>query len=178
MSALFGDTLTDIGVAVLVGAIGGFVATLAQDHKLTLPHTVDDGGAQGWDPGFLDDILFGMVAAALSYITAQPSSQLSLLSAALIAGIGGRAIVKGYLNGKAADAHAALSDKALALAQEAVDEASGQAVAATDLHAQAGALTPTDQAPPSPPPAPAVDDLRNRLQEMRNERNQLLRRWA
>jgi hypothetical protein len=53
------------------------------------------------DLGFISDVLIGALAAVITYALNPPTGILQLIASATTAGIGGSAILKGYIKGTA-----------------------------------------------------------------------------
>jgi hypothetical protein len=122
---------------IVLGIIGGGAAALIQDRgwassvTTTVPAVAAADGNPGksqqvfHDYGSLTDLVAGAVAAVIGYSLAQPTTAPALVAAALIAGAGGRVIVKGYVNGQASSALADVSKSSLNLAEAALTTATG-----------------------------------------------------
>jgi len=119
MDPIFATLWIDLVVAVLFGAIGGFGLGLLQEKGLEMPHPYTETGVTFVDLGFIADIIIGALAAVITYAFNPPSGSLSLLAAAVTAGIGGSAILKGYIKGTAAREQASRAEMYRAAATDA-----------------------------------------------------------
>ena len=173
MNPVFGGLWWDILYAALIGLAGGLAFGLLQDKGLALPHKTVDGGVTFLNFGFLSDMVVGALAAIVTYGVSQPSTQLALVLAALTAGIGGRVILKGYINGKIADLQSTLSAEALTVAEQAVRAASPPAAPLAGPAPEAGSR---DFAPPAP--AADVAALRDRITALQQQQADIQTRWG
>jgi hypothetical protein len=168
MNPLYGSLWNDLGWASVLGMVGGFAFGLLQEKGLAFPNLSADNGTTFLNLGFIADILVGALAAVITYGVSQPSQQLSMILASLTAGIGGRAILKGYINGQVAGTHAQISDQSLRLAADAITTAANiQTSAQGGVGAVADMASETD-----------VPNLRGRLEELQAARAQVKRRWG
>ena len=106
-------------MAAALGAVGGFGLAMLQEKGLEMPHWDKQTGVKFVDLGFIADILIGALAAFLTYTLGQPTGKLQLFSASITAGIGGSAILKGYIKGTAAREQASLAEMYRAAATDA-----------------------------------------------------------
>lgn len=102
MNSVFATLWIDLPVAFVCGAVGGLGLGLLQEKGLEMPHRYEDTGITFMDLGFIADILVGALAAIIVYALNQPAGVLQLFAAAITAGIGGSAILKGYIKDTAA----------------------------------------------------------------------------
>ena len=119
MDPIFLTLWKDLLAAAAFGALGGFGLALLQEKGIEMPHWYKETGVHFADLGFIADILIGALAAAIIYTLDQPKEMLQLLSVAITAGIGGSAILKGYIKGTAARQHASLAEMYRAAATDA-----------------------------------------------------------
>ena len=110
MDPIFSTLWKDLLAAAAFGALGGLGLALLQEKGFEMPHWYKETGVHFADLGFIADILIGALAAAIIYTLDQPKEMLQLLSVAITAGIGGSAILKGYIKGTAARQHASLAE--------------------------------------------------------------------
>lgn len=128
MDWAFGSFEADLLWAVLFGALGGLGFGLLQEKGLEMPHLNSDGGARFIDLGFISYIIVGALAALITYGIGQPKLPLQLMVATLPAGVGGTAVLKSYISGKAALENGLIADEALDVARQVVggeEEAEG-----------------------------------------------------
>lgn len=137
MDPIFTALYKDLIMAAVLGAIGGLGLGLLQEKGLEMPHWYKETGVNFADLGFIADVLIGALAAIITYAINTPSGLLQLVSAALTAGIGGSAILKGYIKGTAVREQASRADKYM---QAATDALTG-----TDVSARLKELKKTDQ---------------------------------
>jgi hypothetical protein len=117
---VFASLWIDLGVAAVLGAIGGLGLGLLQENGLEMPHWYTEKTEVMFaDLGFLSDVLVGALAAIIIYSLNPPTLILQLLPTAIGAGIGGSGILKGYINGTAARGNAALAEKYRMVATDA-----------------------------------------------------------
>ena len=119
MDPVFAALWRDFAVAAALGAVGGFGLGLLQEKGLEMPHWYKETGVRFADFGFLADILIGALAAVIIYALNQPTGILQLIFATITAGIGGSAILKGYIKGTAAREQASLAEMYRAVATDA-----------------------------------------------------------
>jgi len=101
MEIVLGMLWKDLLLAVVLGAVGGLGLGLLQEKGLEMPHWYTETGVNFADLGFISDVLIGALAAIITYAVNPPAGVLQLISSAITAGIGGSAILKGYIKGTA-----------------------------------------------------------------------------
>ncbi len=101
MEIVLGVLWKDLLLAVVLGAVGGLGLGLLQEKGLEMPHWYTETGVNFADLGFISDVLIGALAAIITYALNPPAGVLQLISSAITAGIGGSAILKGYIKGTA-----------------------------------------------------------------------------
>jgi hypothetical protein len=101
MEIVLGALWKDLLLAAVLGAVGGLGLGLLQEKGLEMPHWYTETGVHFADLGFISDLLIGALAAVIVYALNPPSGMLQLISSAITAGIGGSAILKGYIKGTA-----------------------------------------------------------------------------
>jgi hypothetical protein len=95
MTGIPGAVWTVILTGAACGAIGAFTADLATDAGKLERATPD---SSGWKLGFIGKMIVGAVAAVVVLTLNPPGdSWLALIGTALVAGIGGDAIVLGFV---------------------------------------------------------------------------------
>ena len=119
MDPIFSTLWKDLLAAAGLGAVGGFGLSLLQEKGLEMPHWDKQTGVKFVDLGFIADVLIGALAAVIIYTLDKPKEMLKLLSIAITAGIGGSAILKGYIKGTAARKQASLAEMYRAAATDA-----------------------------------------------------------
>lgn len=119
MDLVLGTLWKDLLLAAALGAVGGMGLSLLQEKGLEMPHWHTDTGVNFADLGFIADVLIGALAAVITYALNPPSGILKLVSAGLTAGIGGSAILKGYVKGTAVREHASRAEMYRAAAADA-----------------------------------------------------------
>lgn len=104
----FGAVASNLLWAVLFGALGGLGLQFLQEKGLELPHVHQEDGVTFWNFGLIAPILVGALAALITYALDPPGNgdTLHFIGLTLVAGVGGQAILKSYLNGKVADQEA------------------------------------------------------------------------
>jgi len=101
MELVLGTLWEDLLLAAALGAVGGMGLGLLQDKGLEMPHWHNETGVNFADLGFISDIFIGALAAVIVYALNPPAGMLQLVSSGITAGIGGSAILKGYVKGTA-----------------------------------------------------------------------------
>ncbi|TKJ29523.1 hypothetical protein CEE39_09090 [bacterium (candidate division B38) B3_B38] len=119
MNTVFATLWKDLLAAAALGVVGGFGLALLQEKGLEMPHWDKQTGVHFADLGFIADVLIGALAAFLTYTLAQPKGMLQLFSASITAGIGGSAILKGYIKGTASRQQANMAEMYRAAATDA-----------------------------------------------------------
>jgi len=119
MDPVFTALWIDLVVAAVFGAIGGFGLGLLQERGLEMPHLYSETGVTFADLGFIADVLIGALAAVITYALNPPAGLLQLLAATITAGIGGSAILKGYIKGTAAREQASRAEMYRTVAADA-----------------------------------------------------------
>lgn len=114
MNGIFGTMWIDLGFAALFGALGGLGLGLLQEKGLEWPrryqHHYKDGIVNFTKLGFIADICIGALAGIIIYALNPPSGATQLVASTVTAGLGGSAILKGYINGKVASERATLME--------------------------------------------------------------------
>jgi hypothetical protein len=101
---VFGSFIRDFIGILALGAVGGIILALLMDKGLTLPSKVyDNEKLIMLNFGFLADLIIGGVAAALVYALNPPLSPLTFVVIGVIAGVGGKAVMTGYIKSKESD---------------------------------------------------------------------------
>jgi hypothetical protein len=101
---LFGNNPYYIAIAILVlGAIGGIVFALLMEKGLAWPYKETKDKQLIINFGFVADVIIGSVAAAVTYALNPPTGVMTLIVIGITSGIGGKAILTGYIKGKEAD---------------------------------------------------------------------------
>ena len=108
MSALvpvFGSVARDTLAILALGAIGGIVFALLMEKGLSMPSKVYDthGKLTMISFGFAADLIIGSVAAAVVYALNPPLSAMTFVVIGITSGIGGKAILTGYMKTKESD---------------------------------------------------------------------------
>ena len=116
----FGMMWIDLGWASLFGALGGFGAGLLQDKGLEWPRQYRENNITYIKFGFFADILLGILAAIIVFTLNPPTGPAQLVASTIAAGIGGSAILKGYVNGKMADEQAKIAERYKQMAKKAM----------------------------------------------------------
>ena len=106
MEFVFGTWWWDLLLTLLLGAIGGFVLGLLNVNGLELPRHHQENGIKFYDLGFLADVVIGLVAAFLIYVLNRPIDKIHFIASAITSGIGGSAILRGFVEGTRAKVHA------------------------------------------------------------------------
>lgn len=102
--ALFGSLSRDFVVIFLLGAIGGILFSLLMEKGLSFPFKVyHDDKLTMINFGFLADVIVGGVAAAVVYSLNPPTSQLTFVVIGILAGIGGKAVLAGFVKSRESD---------------------------------------------------------------------------
>lgn len=97
MNPVFNSLWVDLLAAGLLGALGGLGLGLLQERGLELPHSTQESGIRFIDLGFIGDMLVGILAAVLMYALNPPEGLLQLIATGVPAGVGGSAVLKGYI---------------------------------------------------------------------------------
>jgi hypothetical protein len=98
---VFGSFLRDFFVIFVLGAVGGIIFSLLMEKGLTFPFKVYENEKLTMiNFGFLADVIIGGMAAALVYALNPPVSQLTFVVIGVISGVGGKAILTGYIKSK------------------------------------------------------------------------------
>jgi len=101
---VFGSFIKDFIGILALGAVGGIIFALLMDKGLTLPSKVyDNEKLIMLNFGFLADLIIGGVAAALVYALNPPVSPLIFVAIGVISGVGGKAVMTGYIKSKESD---------------------------------------------------------------------------
>jgi hypothetical protein len=103
--------------------LGGVGYGLLQEKGLQIPRLYKDQKLRFLDLGFVASIVIGAIAAMITYAINHPDSIPQLIGTAVIAGIGGTGILKGYVNGQAAQSEAEQVDHLTTLATQAANAA-------------------------------------------------------
>lgn len=108
MSALvpvFGSLARDTLAILALGAVGGIVFALLMEKGLSMPSKVYDthGKLTMINFGFVADLIIGSVVAAVVYALNPPLSALTFVVIGITSGIGGKAILTGYIKTKESD---------------------------------------------------------------------------
>jgi hypothetical protein len=103
MELVLGMLWKDLILAAVLGAVGGVGLGLLQEKGFEMPHWYreTETGVSFADLGFISDVLIGALAAVITFALNPPAGILQLISSAITAGIGGSAILKGYIKGTA-----------------------------------------------------------------------------
>jgi hypothetical protein len=101
MEPVFTTLWKDLVIAALLGAMGGFGLGLLQEKGIEMPHWYKETGVSFVDFGFISDVIIGAMAAVITYALNPPAGLLNLLAVTIAAGIGGSAILKGYIKSTA-----------------------------------------------------------------------------
>jgi len=98
---VFGSFLRDFFVIFVLGAVGGIIFSLLMEKGLTFPFKVYENEKLVMiNFGFLADLIIGGMAAVLVYALNPPVSQLTFVVIGVISGVGGKAILTGYIKSK------------------------------------------------------------------------------
>ena len=98
---LFGSFSRDFAAIFLLGAIGGIIFSLLMEKGLSFPFKVyNEDKLTMINFGFLADVIIGGVAAVVIYSLNPPASQLTFVVIGITSGIGGKAILTGYIKSK------------------------------------------------------------------------------
>jgi hypothetical protein len=98
---VFGSFPRDFFVMFVLGAVGGIIFSLLMEKGLTFPFKVyENEKVTMINFGFLADVIIGGVAAALVYALNPPVSHLTFVVIGISSGIGGKAILTGYIKSK------------------------------------------------------------------------------
>ncbi|NYT17293.1 MAG: DUF4257 domain-containing protein [Methanomicrobiales archaeon] len=98
---VFGSFLRDFFVIFVLGAVGGVIFSLLMEKGLTFPFKVYENDKLTMiNFGFLADVIIGGMAAVLVYALNPPLSPLTFVVIGITSGIGGKAILTGYIKGK------------------------------------------------------------------------------
>lgn len=111
MTPVLGSIWQDLMVAVLFGALGGFTLGLLQDRGLVMPYAVREQERLWLNLGFVGDIITGGVAALLIVALNPPDTILALITVTIPAGIGGSALLQGYIKDSAMRAQASRAEQ-------------------------------------------------------------------
>jgi hypothetical protein len=120
MDPVFASLSMDLMVAAGLGAVGGLGLALLQEKGLEMPHWYKETGVNFADLGFIADILIGALAAVITYALNPPTGTLQLVAAGVTAGIGGSAILKGYIKGTVAREQVSRAEKWRAVAMDSL----------------------------------------------------------
>lgn len=167
MEPLLGSLGLDIVVVVACGLLGGFGLGLLHENGIELPHRrsmLEDNNATPTpylDFGFLADMFTGALAALIVYALNPPASGTQLIGTALVSGLGGAGILKGYVEARNNQVLAQIADEALDLASEQ----DGSTLRTFDA---------ADEMPAAPVPSAAVDaDRAQRIERLRQQVREL-----
>lgn len=130
MEVVLGTVWKDLLLAAVLGAVGGLGLGLLQEKGLEMPHWYTETGVNFADLGFISDVLIGGLAAIITYALNPPPGILQLISSAITAGIGGSAILKGYIKGTAVRQQANRAEMYRNVAAEAARGAKNEEVLA------------------------------------------------
>ena len=98
---VFGSFLKDFFVIFVLGAVGGIIFSLLLEKGLTFPFKVyENEKVTMINFGFLADVIIGGMAATLVYALNPPVSQLTFVVIGVISGVGGKAVLTGYIKSK------------------------------------------------------------------------------
>jgi hypothetical protein len=98
---VFGSFLRDFFVIFVLGAVGGIIFSLLLEKGLTFPFKVyENEKVTMINFGFLADVIIGGMAATLVYALNPPVSQLTFVVIGVISGVGGKAVLTGYIKSK------------------------------------------------------------------------------
>jgi len=102
---VFGSLARDTLAILALGAVGGIIFALLMEKGLTMPSKVYDthGSLTMLNFGFAADLIIGSVAAALIYALNPPLSALTFVVIGITSGIGGKAILTGYMKTRDSD---------------------------------------------------------------------------
>jgi hypothetical protein len=101
---VFGSFIRDFVGILILGAAGGIIFALLMEKGLTFPFKVyNDEKLTMLNFGFLADLIIGGVAAALVYALNPPVSPLIFVVIGVTSGVGGKAILTGYMKSKESD---------------------------------------------------------------------------
>jgi len=101
---VFGSFIRDFIGIIALGAVGGIIFALLMEKGLTLPSKVyENDKLIMLNFGFWADLIIGGVAAALVYAINPPVSPLTFVVIGVISGVGGKAILTGYMKSKESD---------------------------------------------------------------------------
>lgn len=98
---LFGSFFRDFAGIILLGAVGGIIFSLLMEKGLSFPFKVYEHDKLTMiNFGFLADLIIGSAAAVVLYALNPPASQLTFVVIGITSGIGGKAILTGYIKSK------------------------------------------------------------------------------
>jgi hypothetical protein len=101
VTPIFSSLMYDFGAILILGAVGGIVFALLMDKGLAWPGNVKTNGKLTMvNFGFIADIIVGAVAAAVVWALNPPGGITTLFIIGITSGIGGKAILTGYIQGK------------------------------------------------------------------------------
>ncbi len=101
---LFGSFFRDFAGIILLGAIGAVIFSLLTEKGLSFPFKVYENDKLTMiNFGFVADIIVGGVTAAVVYALNPPATQMSFVVIGIVAGIGGKAVLAGFVKSRECD---------------------------------------------------------------------------
>ncbi len=98
---LFGSLNMDLFLIFCLGIVGGFVLILLLERGIVWPYDEQDtNNHPKFNFGFLADLIIGGFAALVVYAVNPPANVTQFIAAGITAGIGGKAILTGYIETK------------------------------------------------------------------------------
>jgi H+/Cl- antiporter ClcA len=98
---VFGSPTTDYLYIIVLGIVGGFAFALLLERGIIFPfrETTKDG-LKKWNFGFVADLIIGAIAAVVAYSFNPPDTIPQFIAIGITSGIGGKAILTGYIETK------------------------------------------------------------------------------
>jgi hypothetical protein len=101
---VLGSLALDYSGMVILGIIGGIAFALLMERGFITPFKdKDTSGNAKFNLGFIADLFVGAIAAVITYSLNPPMTIYEFVAIGITAGIGGKAILTGYIKGKEND---------------------------------------------------------------------------
>ena len=97
---VFGSSTVDYALIIVLGIIGGFAFALLLERAIVLPFIEMKDGHTKWNFGFVADLIIGGIAAVVAYSFNPPDTIQQFIAIGITSGIGGKAILTGYIETK------------------------------------------------------------------------------